>query len=119
DYIEHVRTGRMPQFHARYRAADVLLLDDVQFLSGKTETAAEFFHTLLQLSEHGRQVVVSADRAPRALRGLDERLQSRLSAGLVCDLQAPGLEARMAILERKAALEQARLPADVARFIAE
>jgi chromosomal replication initiator protein len=119
DYIEHVRTGRMPQFHAKYRAADLLLLDDVQFLAGKPETAAEFFHTLLTLIEHGRQVVVSADKAPRLLKGLDERLQSRLSAGLVCDLQPPGLEARMAILERKAQLEHATLPADVARFIAE
>jgi chromosomal replication initiator protein len=119
DYIEHVRTGRMPQFHAKYRAADLLLLDDVQFLAGKPETAAEFFHTLLQLIEHGKQVVVSCDRPPRLLKGLDERLQSRLSAGLVCDLQPAGLEARIAILERKADLEHARLPEDVSRFIAE
>lgn len=119
DYIEHVRTGRMPQFHAKYRAADLLLLDDVQFLAGKPETAAEFFHTLLTLIEHGRQVVVSADKPPRMLKGLDERLQSRLSAGLVCDLQPPGLEARIAILEGKAQLEHVQLPADVARFIAE
>jgi len=119
DYIEHVRTGRMPQFHAKYRAADLLLLDDVQFLAGKPETAAEFFHTMLTLIEHGRQVVASADKPPRLLKGLDERLQSRLSAGLVCDLQPPGLEARTAILERKAELEQAKLPDDVARFIAE
>jgi chromosomal replication initiator protein len=119
DYIEHVRTGRMPQFHAKYRAADLLLLDDVQFLAGKPETAAEFFHTLLQLVEHGKQVVVSCDRPPRLLKGLDERLQSRLSAGLVCDLQPAGLEARIEILQRKADLEHARLPDDVARFIAE
>jgi chromosomal replication initiator protein len=74
---------------------------------------------MLQLVEHGRQVVASADRPPRLLRGLDERLQSRLSAGLVCDLAAPALDTRMAILERKAALEQAQLPEGVARFIAE
>jgi chromosomal replication initiator protein len=119
DYIEHVRTGRMPQLHARYRAADLLLIDDVQFVAGKAETAGELFHTILQLIEAGKQVAVAADKPPRLLKGLDERLASRLSAGLVCDLSAPALETRIAILERKAALEQVSLPADVARFIAE
>jgi chromosomal replication initiator protein len=119
DYIEHVRAGRMAALHARYRACDVLLLDDLQFLAGKAETAAEFLHTLLALLEAGRQVVVSCDKPPRQLKGLDERLISRLSAGLVCDLQSPGPAARAEIAQRRAALEGAALPADAAQLLAE
>ena len=119
DFIEHVRTGRMNQFHARYRAADALLIDDIQFLSGKPETQIEFFHTFMHLVEHGKQLVISSDRPPRTLKGMEDRLLSRFAMGLVADIGEPSLETRVAILRQKAELEQVELPDEVCHFIAE
>lgn len=119
DFIEHVRTGRMPQFHARYREADILLIDDIQFLSGKPETQVEFFQTFVTLVEAGKQIVISSDRPPRTLKGMEDRLISRFASGLVCDIGDPSLETRMAILQAKAELEHVRLPQEVCQFIAE
>ena len=119
EFIECVRTGRMSELHARYREADALLIDDVQFLSGKPETQQEFFHTFMHLLEGGRQLVIAADRPPRTLKGMEDRMLSRFSMGLVCDLGEPGLETRVAILKHKAQLEEAQLPEDVSHFIAE
>ena len=119
EFIECVRTGRMQEFHNRYREADILLIDDIQFLSGKPETQQEFFHTFMHLIEAGKQLVISSDRPPRGLKGMEDRMQSRFSMGLVCDLGEPGLETRVAILKQKAALEQVELPDDVSGFIAE
>ena len=119
DFIEHVRTSRMSQFNARYREADVLLIDDIQFLSGKPETQSEFFHTFTDLIEARKQIVISSDRPPRTLKGMEDRLISRFSMGLVCDIGDPSLETRMAILKQKAEMEKVRLPDDVCQFIAE
>jgi chromosomal replication initiator protein len=119
DFIEHVRTGRMPEFHGRYRQADLLLIDDIQFLSGKPETQIEFFHTFMHLVEAGKQIAISSDRPPRTLKGVEERLVSRFSMGLVADIGDPSLETRMAILQRKAELESVNLPDEVCAFIAE
>ncbi|MCC7477227.1 chromosomal replication initiator protein DnaA [bacterium] len=119
DFIEHVRTGRMPQFHARYRQADILLIDDIQFLSGKQETQIEFFHTFMHLVEAGKQIVISSDRQPRTLKGIEDRLVSRFAHGLVCDISDPSLETRIAILQQKAQLEKVDLPSAVCNFIAE
>ncbi len=119
DFIEHVRTGRMGQFHTRYRSADVLLIDDIQFLSGKPETQIEFFHTFMHLVEHGRQLVISSDRPPRTLKGMEDRLLSRFAMGLVADIGEPSLETRVAILRQKAELEQVELSDEVCHFIAE
>ncbi len=119
DFIEHVRTGRMPQFHARYRQADILLIDDIQFLSGKQETQIEFFHTFMHLVEAGKQIVISSDRQPRTLKGIEDRLISRFAHGLVCDISDPSLETRIAILQQKALLEKVDLPGAVCTFIAE
>lgn len=119
EFIEYVRTGRMREFHSRYREADILLIDDIQFLSGKPETQQEFFHTFMHLIEAGKQLVISSDRPPRALKGMEDRMQSRFGMGLVCDLGEPGLETRVAILKQKAQLEQVELPDDVSSFIAE
>jgi chromosomal replication initiator protein len=119
DFIEHVRTGRMPQFHARYREADILLIDDIQFLSGKPETQIEFFQTFVTLVEAGKQIVISSDRPPRTLKGIEDRLISRFASGLVCDIGDPSLETRMAILQAKAELERIQLPQEVCQFIAE
>ncbi|MCC7478182.1 chromosomal replication initiator protein DnaA [bacterium] len=119
DFIEHVRTGRMAQFHARYREADVLMIDDIQFLSGKQETQIEFFHTFMSLVEAGKQIVISSDRHPRTLKGIEDRLVSRFAMGLVCDISDPSLETRVAILQRKAEMERVDLPQGVCEFIAE
>jgi len=119
DFIEHVRTGRMGEFHARYREADALLIDDIQFLSGKPETQTEFFHTFMHLVEAGKQLVITSDRPPRTLKGMEDRLLSRFAMGLVADIGDPSLETRMAILQKKAELEQVTLPPEVCQFIAE
>jgi len=119
DFIEHVRTGRMAQFHARYREADILLIDDIQFLSGKPETQVEFFHTFMHLVEARKQLVISSDRPPRTLKGMEDRLLSRFAMGLVADIGDPSLETRVAILKQKAELEKVHLPQEVCHFIAE
>jgi chromosomal replication initiator protein len=119
DFIEHVRTGRMSQFHSRYRQADVLMIDDIQFLSGKPETQIEFFHTFMHLVEHGKQIVISSDRPPRTLKGMEDRLLSRFAMGLVADIGDPSLETRVAILKQKAEAEQVAVGDDVCHFIAE
>ncbi|MEZ5338922.1 MAG: chromosomal replication initiator protein DnaA [bacterium] len=120
DFIEHVRTGqRMSEFHRRYRQADVLLIDDIQFLSGKAETQSEFFHTFMELVEAGKQIIISSDRPPRTLKGMEERLISRFGMGLVADIADPSLETRVAILRQKARQEKVNLPDEVCYFIAD
>ncbi|MCB1220304.1 MAG: chromosomal replication initiator protein DnaA [Planctomycetales bacterium] len=120
DFIEHVRTGkRMSEFHRRYRQADVLLIDDIQFLSGKAETQSEFFHTFMELVEAGKQIIISSDRPPRTLKGIEERLISRFGMGLVADIADPSLETRVAILRQKASQEKVNLPDEVCYFIAD
>lgn len=120
DFIDHVRAGkRMSEFHRRYRGADVLLIDDIQFLSGKSETQGEFFHTFMELVEAGKQIIISSDRPPRTLKGMEDRLISRFSMGLVADIADPSLETRVAILRQKAQQENVALSDEVCYFIAE
>lgn len=120
DFIEHVRNGKsMADFHRRYRRADVLLIDDIQFLCGKSETQSEFFHTFMELVEAGKQIIISSDRPPRTLKGMEERLISRFGMGLVADIGDPSLETRVAILRQKARQENVNLPNEVCYFIAE
>src|SRR5579883_3502631 len=118
DMVSCLRSNRMPAFHRHYRSADVLLLDDVHILGGKTGTQEEFFHTFNELYEHQKQIVISSDSAPNQLPGLVERLRSRFEWGLIVDIQPPDLETKMAILDKKAESEGIFLPQDVRIFIA-
>jgi chromosomal replication initiator protein len=119
DFIEKVRAGKMNEFHQRYRQCDLLLIDDIQFLAGKVETQMEFFHTFLSLVDAGKQIVLTSDAPPQELKNIEGRLVSRFSSGLTVDIEAPPIETRVAILEKKAELEGAAVSNEVAMFIAE
>lgn len=118
EMIACIRTERMPQFHHRYREADVLLIDDIQVLGTKERTQEEFFHTFNELHDHQKQIVISSDAAPKEIPGLVERLRSRFEWGLIADIQPPDLETKMAILDKKAEVEGIRLPDEVRSFMA-
>jgi chromosomal replication initiator protein len=119
EYIKEIRQQRFDEFRARYRGGcDILLLDDIQFLSGKDASQDEFFHTFNSLYAAGRQIVVTSDRYPHEIEGLEERLKTRLQWGLIADVQPPDLETRVAILEQKAEALGIALPEDLAQFLA-
>jgi chromosomal replication initiator protein len=118
EMIASIKLDRMPLFHRHYRSADVLLIDDIHIIAGKERTQEEFFHTFNELYDHRKQIVISSDSAPNQLPGLVERLRSRFEWGLMVDVQAPDLETKMAILDKKAESEGITLPQDVRVFIA-
>lgn len=116
--IEAIARNKAPAFKTRMRKVDILIIDDVQFLAGRERTQEEFFHVFNALSDQGRQIILTSDKFPNELKGVEERLCNRFGSGLVADIQAPDLETRIAILERKARDEQVELPMDVASLIA-
>lgn len=119
ELILSLRNGKMDEFKNRLRSMEVLLIDDIQFMCGKERTQEEFFHTFNALYSAKHQIVITSDKIPQEIPGIEERLQTRFSWGLTADLQAPDFETRVAILKRKAALEQFSLPEDVAHLISE
>jgi chromosomal replication initiator protein len=119
EVITGIKHERMPQLRARYRTADVLLIDDIQSLGSKERTQEEFFHTFNELHDAQKQIVISSDSPPKEIPGLVERLQSRFEWGLMADIQPPDLETKMAILERKAEAVSIKLPPEVCTYIAQ
>lgn len=119
EMINAIRDDRMSQFRNRFRTIDILLIDDIQFLSGKERTQEEFFHTFEALHSASRQIVMSCDRLPREIPTLTERLRSRFEWGLITDVQSPDFETRVAILRKKAQKEHLDVPDDVLTFIAD
>jgi len=117
-FVHALRHQNTMAFKERFRAVDVLLIDDVQFISGKDSTQEEFFHTFNDLMDQGKQIVISADKSPTDLEGMNERLRSRLGAGLVADLHPTTYELRLGILASKAKVLNAKVPDSVLEFLA-
>jgi chromosomal replication initiator protein len=118
EFVDAIRTNATTGFKRRYRACDVLLVDDVQFMENKEALQEEFFHTFNTLHEASKQIVISSDRPPRSLATLEDRLRSRFLMGLITDVQPPELETRLAILRKKAGAERVDISDEVLEFIA-
>jgi chromosomal replication initiator protein len=119
DFINAIATHKTADFANYYRNIDLLLIDDIQFLTGKEATQVQFFHTFNALHQSGRQIVLTSDRPPHEIYGLEERLLSRFQCGLVTDIQSPDFEMRLAILNKKTKSENMAIPDEVASFIAD
>ncbi len=119
ELVESIRVNKNAQFRAKYRTVDVLLVDDIQFITGKEGMQEEFFHTFNALHSANKQIVLSSDRPPREIQTLEERLRSRFEGGLITDIQPPDFETRTAILRKKTLSEGYVVPNDVLLFIAE
>ncbi len=119
DFISSIANKTTSQFSQKYRNLDVLLVDDIQFFSGKERTQSEFFHTFNALYQKGKQIVLTSDRPPREISGLEDRLLSRFSGGLVTDIQPPDLETRIAILKKRAEGDGIEISDEIIYFIAD
>ena len=117
--IESLAKQEMHKFHERYRNCDILLIDDIQFIAGKTSTQEEFFHTFNTLYEERKQIILSSDRPPKDIPTLEERLKTRFEWGLLADIQPPDLELRIAIIKKKAEQVSISIPDEVLTFLAE
>ncbi|HHH37229.1 MAG TPA: chromosomal replication initiator protein DnaA [Epsilonproteobacteria bacterium] len=117
-FTSHLRTQTMDRFRDKFRECDLLLIDDVQFLSRKEQTQEEFFHTFNELHNAKKQIVLTSDRQPNKIAGLVDRLKSRFEWGLMADIQPPGLETKIAIIQKKCELDGIRLDKDIINYIA-
>ncbi len=118
EIVNAIRYRTTEEFRAKYRSADLLLVDDIQFIAGKDSTEEEFFHTFNSLYESNRQIVICSDRPPKAIVSLEERLRSRFEWGLIADIQPPNLETRVAILSAKADMMHRKVPDEVISYLA-
>jgi chromosomal replication initiator protein len=118
EFVDAIQGDRISDFSNFYRSMDILIVDDIQFFSGKEKTQDNFFHTFNELHQIGKQIILSSDRPPKELKGLDDRLLSRFHWGLTADIQPPDLETRIAILRKKSEDDGIDLPQDVVEFIA-
>ena len=119
ELISSLRSNSMAQFKSKFRSLDVLVIDDIQFIIGKERTQEEFFHTFNDLYSRHKQIIITSDKVPQELVGLEERLRTRFASGIAVDLQKPDFETRVAILSKKAAASGFEIPAGVARLVAE
>lgn len=118
EMINCIRYKKMDEFRNKFRSMDVLLIDDIQFMAGKEATQEEFFHTFNSLHESHKQIVVTSDKFPKDMAGLEQRLRSRFEWGLIADIQPPDIETKVAILKKKSDIDHINLPDDVALFLA-
>ena len=118
DFTSHIRNQTMDRFREKYRSCDLLLIDDVQFLSKKEQTQEEFFHTFNELLQHGKQIVMTSDKHPKKISGLDDRLISRFASGLTADIHKPELETKIAIIQKKCEINGIPLDQEVVHYIA-
>ncbi|MBX7491456.1 chromosomal replication initiator protein DnaA [Helicobacter turcicus] len=118
DFLFHIRNNTMERFREKYRACDYLLIDDIQFLSGKDQIQEEFFHTFNELKENNKQIVLTSDRPPKDMNGLEERLKTRFTSGLLADIQPPELETKINIIRAKCELDGIHLNDAIINFIA-
>lgn len=118
DFISALRSGRIGEFKNRYRTVDVLLVDDIQFITGKEGTQEEFFHTFNQLYQNNKQIVISSDRPPKAIPALEDRLVSRFECGMLADVGSPDFETRVAILETKCREKAYQLEREILHHVA-
>ena len=118
ELIGSLRRDKMDEFKKKFRNVDILILDDVQFIAGKERTQEEFFHTFNSLYESHKQIVITSDKFPKEIPGIEDRLRNRFEWGLIADIQPPDMETRVAILQKKAENESVQLPHDVAFFLA-
>jgi chromosomal replication initiator protein len=119
ELINSLRRDKMGEFREKFRRVDMLILDDVQFLAGRERTQEEFFHTFNALHADRHQIVLTSDKVPREIPGLEERLRNRFESGLIADIAPPDLETRVAIIQKKAVLENLKLAPEVAMYIAQ
>ena len=118
ELIGSLRRDKMDEFKTKFRNTDILIVDDVQFIAGKERTQEEFFHTFNSLYESHKQIVITSDKFPKEIPGLEDRLRNRFEWGLIADIQPPDIETRVAIIQKKAEVEGIQLPHDVAIFLA-
>ena len=117
-FTSHLRSQTMDRFRDKFRECDLLLIDDIQFLSRKEQTQEEFFHTFNELYNNNKQIVITSDRQPNKIAGLVDRLRSRFEMGLMADIQPPGLETKIAIIQKKCELDGIKLNNEIINFIA-